>query len=294
MIDVECACGETYHADASHVGKAIRCHRCGRILTIHGRVPEAAHVASPIPQASHGTDRPGPSARHGQRYTPAAPARRTVSPVRSATVLIGLVLVFAIWVASIIGPGPGRPAATDTEAWGRLPSDLVLPTGQDLWPAEWRGFGVLIVENGTEFDGVIRLVNRQTMLTERAVFIQAGDKATVTGIGRGTFILKYGLGWGLTEQGTFDRYGHYGQFERELVFSETRQQATVYEVTLHKVASGDARTRDISEEDFVQSDLVRPPVQEAQRTPSGRSGPLAAVDARAAAIHTEWQRAGGS
>lgn len=42
--------------------------------------------------------------------------------------------------------------------------------------------------------------------------------------------------------GTFARHGHYGEFEQRLVYTETNQQMTIYEVTLHKVAGGEAKT----------------------------------------------------
>lgn len=34
MLTVRCRCGETYHAEESHVGRKLRCRRCGRTLVV--------------------------------------------------------------------------------------------------------------------------------------------------------------------------------------------------------------------------------------------------------------------
>ena len=34
MIEIDCSCGETYWADDSHAGRSLRCHKCGKVLSI--------------------------------------------------------------------------------------------------------------------------------------------------------------------------------------------------------------------------------------------------------------------
>lgn len=138
---------------------------------------------------------------------------------------------------------------------GRLPSDAALATGHEMWPPRVYGTGELVVENGTGFDAVAKLVNEETARTERMVFIRAGDTARIYRIPTGRFALRYALGWDVTIAGTFMRQAHYGEFEPRLFFSETAGQSTVYEATLHAVVGGDARTSEISEAAFMKTDV---------------------------------------
>ncbi len=39
MIDIRCACGEGYHGEESHIGRSLRCWRCGAILSIERGAP---------------------------------------------------------------------------------------------------------------------------------------------------------------------------------------------------------------------------------------------------------------
>jgi hypothetical protein len=39
MFTIQCQCGEVFHADESHVGRAIRCWKCGQILGIGSKPP---------------------------------------------------------------------------------------------------------------------------------------------------------------------------------------------------------------------------------------------------------------
>ncbi len=128
------------------------------------------------------------------------------------------------------------------------------------------------MDNGTEYDAVIRLVNRRTGQAERVVFIGAHEKATVRGIATGTFILKYGLGWGLTHRWAFERYGHYGQFDDTFVFTETADWVSTWSVTLYTVAGGNATTTDISEADFLGSDPAQPAAQRDEGAVVSRTG----------------------
>jgi hypothetical protein len=52
MIDIKCRCGETYHADGSHVGGSIRCQKCGTVNKIERSSPVQSTFPSgtgPVP-----------------------------------------------------------------------------------------------------------------------------------------------------------------------------------------------------------------------------------------------------
>lgn len=280
MIHVTCACGEVYHADESHVGRTIRCWRCGAILTIEASAPLASEaVPPPEPTAAPYTQRGVVEDVRPQRSSP--PTRRNGDwPDRAAAIIIGLMILAVLVVVAVFkdeGPGSLPPVfsaaprpmpsylapyvestegpALDTSFQGRLPSDTVLPTGHETWPPRVYGAGELVVENGTGFDAVAKLVNEETARTERMVFIRAGDTARIYRIPIGRFVLRYGLGYDVTVTGTFMRQAHYGEFEPRLLFSETATQYTVYETTLHTVVGGDARTSGISEAAFTRTDV---------------------------------------
>lgn len=262
MIHITCACGETYHADETHIGRAIECSRCGRILAIQAPTASASG-ARLAPEPPRTPRQPAHSARHAQRYPRTTSARMAVPSFASIAIVLGLVVVATLAFALGMGSTDRKPLSAATQAVGRLPSDVVLSTGEELWPVQRVGHGMLVVENGTEFDAVVKLVNERTMETERVVFVRAGATATVRRIATGRYILRYGLGWDVLSSGTFSRHAHYGEFERRPFFTETSQQMTTYEVTLHKVAGGDATALDISEADFLESDRARLPEFEA-------------------------------
>lgn len=58
MIDIRCACGQGYHAEESHIGRSLRCWKCGAILSVERGAPLSPshpsggeHVTSPATAA---------------------------------------------------------------------------------------------------------------------------------------------------------------------------------------------------------------------------------------------------
>ena len=280
MIHVKCACGETYHADDSQLGRALKCRRCGNILTIEAQAPTGSEDL-PHPGSTRATYRPPGVVVDVPPRRPTVSPRKEAAFRKAAAVVLGLVcivfLVYAISVqnarskqppstrATAVRPAssylsqyvePTKPSPTATSPWGRLASDVVPLTGHELWTPTRQGAGELVVENGTESDAVVKLVNDETGRTERIVFVRAGDTARVYNIAIGRYTLLYGLGWDLTAATrTFSRHARYGEFERPFLFEETSQHYTIWETTLHTVAGGNARTSDIGEAAFTESDV---------------------------------------
>ena len=178
MIHLTCECGEVYHADESQVGRAIRCPRCGRVLRIE--------APAPLRPSSRPTTHAKP------RYNSPAPVKRA-SGTKWGVVALGAVVLVIALLATRTASKP--PATSTRQPGGPLPSDGARPTGTELWPVERSGLGELVVENGTEFDALVKLVNPQSMRTERLVFVRKGETAQIKGIAPATYILRYALGF---------------------------------------------------------------------------------------------------
>jgi hypothetical protein len=93
------------------------------------------------------------------------------------------------------------------------------------------------------------------------VYIEAGDVYTVTGLEPGTYLLRFisGYDW-VPKCSDFLRETDYSEFESTLLFEivePTDDQpgyTTRYEVTLHPVPLGSARTRKIDRKRFFEGD----------------------------------------
>lgn len=69
MIDIKCRCGETYHADESHVGGSIRCPKCGAVNRIEHSSPVKSTFQS----------RTGPVTIPTSEWRPSKPVSRSTS-----------------------------------------------------------------------------------------------------------------------------------------------------------------------------------------------------------------------
>lgn len=70
MIRVECTCGEVFTADEAHVGKHLRCRRCGRTVMIARTEP------GPVPAVGATPRTPQPATAGQPPATAPARARR--------------------------------------------------------------------------------------------------------------------------------------------------------------------------------------------------------------------------
>jgi hypothetical protein len=169
MIDVACpSCGEVYHADPAHLGKSIRCTKCGSVLPILG---SEGTLAQEPPQV---TEIRQPHSRVEPRV-PGPSRRRTSFRVGAVVVAVAAVGLAILWRHSNTHEDAGpaitphtsesqtsaggfqvlseEPPATGSEG---LPCDEQAPTPQPSIPNGTRilpdiggtGYGVLEVQNG--------------------------------------------------------------------------------------------------------------------------------------------------
>jgi hypothetical protein len=115
------------------------------------------------------------------------------------------------------------------------------------------GDSSLEVNNGTNLDAAIRLVETSTNTTSRFVYIRAHKVYTIEGIGPGTYSLRYALGrdW-IDACRDFVRDESLHEFPNERTFEEN--YTTTWQVTLHGVLLGNVTPRNIDKKRFLEGD----------------------------------------
>jgi len=261
VITLHC-CGENYLADEQHVGRKIRCRKCGRVLTIEAVVPMRG-AASAAPDRS----------RPGRR--PMNPSRK-MRPIAIAKVALGGIALIAVLVWMIIAGLTGgktktpvkNPDEPATVAPAIVPPErpaVSLPTGTwVLKPRGIRGRGVLRIQNGGDLDSAVKLV---TVSIPRKVlwivYIRAHEERTVRGIEFGTYLLRFALGrdWDVDTR-KFAQNAWFYQAGRQLAFTETeptedqRGEYTELRVTLNEVIGGNLPRVGITETVFNEGESL--------------------------------------
>ena len=146
MIDIKCRCGETYHADDSHVGGSIRCGKCGTINRIERISPVQSMYQSrtePIPLTS---TEGRPIGR--VRRSPYSHSRRMKAAIVAA-VLLGVsgiaVALSRLWPDSPRKIGAESSSSLVTPSLTTQPYDIQLPSVEPTPPIPnpWRQSGNL-------------------------------------------------------------------------------------------------------------------------------------------------------
>jgi len=146
---------------------------------------------------------------------------------------------------------------------------MSLPSGTSWDATVERGLGSLRVENGTKRDAVAVLFDDSSTEAgeaQRAIYVRAGEEATIEEIAPRTYTLRFllGLDWDDTARGFRDD-PKFSEFVKPLRYAEKHEADRVgyseQRVTLHPVPEGTARTKAIDATKFDLSKLVRiPPV----------------------------------
>jgi hypothetical protein len=279
MIDIPCPqCGTIYHADSSHLGKCIRCSRCGAVVFLI----ESAK-AEVIKRPHQEVARRALSSK--LNFSTDWPVSVLKVAISSAVVLAALCLM---WYrgknADTVGhPAPQSPSTDVQQHRDAVPggaptageadfADLdsfvlkeerprvyhSLLTGAGFCDGtQPKGKGVLEIENGTSEDAALRLYDVSAKQVVRCLFVKARDSLRVTGISQGTYDLNYttGLDW---ESGAevFRWEPTYNQFGQPFVYSEQQTGDGVryreIRVTLHPVIGGNVQAVPISREVFLR------------------------------------------
>lgn len=289
MIDVTCPqCGAIYHSEESHIGKLLRCARCGSHVPILKKERAVVHQSPVFPHAAK------------VRVKPTSPApTRHARRIYSIVIATAALLAIAIWVVLLrhsASPRRGTASLSDIQepyvpqnTVSDQPVDFIpedststtvraaaiegrrrtrvaprprsynsLPTGTRIErDIGTQGHGKLTTENGTDEDAVVRLSDVATDQTICWFFVQAHSSFTMPRIPQGVYRLAFttGLNWIESEE-TFKSDPLYSEFERNFEFDEQRDSERVQyhsvSVTLNPVPLGNVRTRPITREEFLK------------------------------------------
>ena len=286
MIDVACRCGHISHSEEQHIGKHLRCPKCGEPVPILRAARAMLQQPTDLPNTQ--TDQPRARAVRRFRFLYAVEATIAIMVLASSWLVSHFESVATDKRAgtSSVSEADGTPSnqkqsgdsktsnsddlsprfeVVDAEPnpakpKGTLPSQVPqerssleekssLPNGARIAPdIGTEGRGELKVDNGTTEDAEIILYNVERDEKSRDQNVTAHNVVKIAGIPVGTYELKYKLG------------SSYYKFERSLNYTEerTRGEDGVWVnyhqigVTLHSIVGGNARTKPISRADFIK------------------------------------------
>ena len=258
MITVTCNCGETYLADSQHAGHQVKCRKCGQRLTI----PAVADSPSPSSAAAASPS----SNRDWQRSLRKSSRWKNALQIAVASV-IGFLL--ALWAADRTYQSPTRAGdsfreigtvATETSPKHACPVSTILrpESGTELISGYNDGRGELRVVNGTGSDAVVGMFEEGTEIPQRAMYIQKGDTGVIRSVATGRYRLRFQLGSSWLAESRFCNVQGTSEFDSAFNFAETIEErastvgvrADAYQITLHPVVHGTAKTHAIAEHQF--------------------------------------------
>ena len=132
-------------------------------------------------------------------------------------------------------------------------------TGGSFVTSTRNGHGQLSIENGTRQDAVVGLTPvGPTRSFEKAVYVRANDKYTVTGIREGLFVIRImqGRDWSRAHR-RFCTDATYSEFVESFAFEEIQRyksktvEYTEWSITLQPIIGGTARTRNVDSTAFL-------------------------------------------
>jgi len=157
---------------------------------------------------------------------------------------------------------PSEPASVETQTVRATPgppsclSDLSIrpKSGAELGGRHRGGLGKLRVENGTGSDAVAVFVDVSTDVARRAIFIRAGESGSITSVPIGNYRLRFQLGSDWLSERRFCQVSGTSEFDETFDFQEIKSDRgtnySTYEVTLHAVLLGTAKTHQVSNSVF--------------------------------------------
>jgi hypothetical protein len=149
-------------------------------------------------------------------------------------------------------PTAGRPVAIGEEVTPICDSKVLLrpASGSELGGKYRGGLGQLKIANGTERDAVAVLIDGATEVPKRAIYVRSGEAGAITSVPNGNYRLRFQFGLRWLRERRFCEPANTSEFDDVFDF---HQVATVggpkygtFEVTLHPVVDGTARTHSLS------------------------------------------------
>jgi clan AA aspartic protease (TIGR02281 family) len=264
VLTIRCHCGEVYHAEESHLGKALKCSKCDNILRIEDSNSGFFH-----------SDDLDSNEFKKERFSLLQRATcwwGKITPVAIASVLITLfalsnfpqVKKHSAPPAQVPGPQVPFQNANGTPKGVSLadmpaPQIIRLKSGTNILPAIGSpGPNKLRIRNGTNYDAAVSLRDLKADIERRRVYVKAGEDITIDGIGphRSQLLVSLGTNWNRSTNAFWFPASHF-VFADPLPFDETGIESgiklKIATVTLHGVPEGKATTVQMSKEDFEKS-----------------------------------------
>lgn len=249
------------------------CANCGHVLQpkvveSHGQSEAARSRASPKQ----------PDIVEGQWRTRAASMKRTITqqgPLVALIVAALLIVALVIYGLIVSGahrpsstaPGVPAPAVTTPATAVKSPIATSVPAPQPSSPkASPRpangttlkraaglsgGLGTLKIHNGTDEDGIVKLVVAGKARLSLAVYIQSNSTATVSGIPDGSYQVLFATGKGYyAAKSSFVSGLSCSRFDTNLDYRTTASTYSTWSLTLNAVADGNATTSPLSDSQF--------------------------------------------
>jgi len=132
-------------------------------------------------------------------------------------------------------------------SYNSLPNGTVIYSSSNYLTGE----GELNIDNGTDYDTVVKLIRISTNTSIDTVYIKAKNSYKIEKIldGNYTLLFMHGKDWDDSTK-TFLAEKSYSKFVDNFNFITTERTRRIFEVTLQPVYGGTARTDGISEEEF--------------------------------------------
>jgi hypothetical protein len=117
------------------------------------------------------------------------------------------------------------------------------------------GGGTLKVSNGTNRDAYVKLIEPKFQQLVSAFFVKSNSSYTLNPVPDGTYRVIFALGksWNPTTQ-SFAQSKSFAKFDKPLNFTTVQLgneiQYKVFQITLHPVVGGKARTSGVNEQEF--------------------------------------------
>lgn len=270
MLTIRCQCGEVFHAEERHIGRAIKCRGCGQVLSIGSTTP------APVGQGSMETPRPSMKLDRSAKHRWSIAAFSLV-----AIVTAGAVLLFSLErdqprilpppaevmprpapqpllppTAPRSEPTPLFPLEAERAPLEVKPPVARLKTGTNIGaPLGASGHGTLQINNGTSYDAAVTLLDQETKIARRFVYIGAREMFTLRTIGpcQCQLFFAMGIDWDDSKE-KFRKDPTFSVFDDRLHFTESNTESGVqwatFIVTLHPVPEGRAKTTRLSEEEY--------------------------------------------
>lgn len=133
-----------------------------------------------------------------------------------------------------------------------IPQGTFRPTSGNLKIPASSGEGRLTVENGTSSDGVVALapsINPSEAIM--AAYVRSGETYELVGIPDGVYVLFFATGseWN-GDEGRFTMDAQFQRFDDTFEYTTTSLNYTIWEITLHPVSGGTARTDEVPPDQF--------------------------------------------